>query len=84
MGVTKESLETALKEKVGAIHVEAVDMSDGCGQNFEVIVVSPQFEGKSVLQKHRMVNDAVKDQVSQLHAFSQKTFTPEKWREANQ
>ena len=26
-----------------------------CGSSFEVAVVSPQFEGKALLQRHRMV-----------------------------
>lgn len=43
----------------------------GCGQNFELKIVSPMFEGKTTLQKHRMVNEALKDQIALVHAFSQ-------------
>ena len=31
------------------------DFSDGCGYKFEVVVVSSQFEGKPLLQRHRLV-----------------------------
>ncbi|KAI8616094.1 hypothetical protein BC830DRAFT_1043507, partial [Chytriomyces sp. MP71] len=34
---------------------EAVDNSDGCGQAFEVIVVSSAFEGKNLLARHSLV-----------------------------
>jgi hypothetical protein len=32
-----------------------VDTSDGCGSKFEVEVVSPLFEGKALLARHRLV-----------------------------
>lgn len=43
--VTPERIETKLKEALGATHVQASDLSDGCGAKFEVLVVSPVFEG---------------------------------------
>lgn len=32
-------------QELGAIHVEAEDLSDGCGSKFSVIVVHDGFEG---------------------------------------
>ncbi|ORY42155.1 bola-like protein, partial [Rhizoclosmatium globosum] len=78
-GVPKSQLESVLREKLSATHVEATDKSDGCGQNFEVIVVSALFEGKPLLARHRLVNDAAKDEISKVHAFSQKCYTPQQW-----
>jgi len=52
----------------------------GDGRHFEAEVVSPAFEGKSLIQRHRMVMEAVKEQVAsdELHALSIKsTKTPE-------
>ncbi|KAJ3129172.1 hypothetical protein HK100_008790 [Physocladia obscura] len=54
-----------------AAEKDAQDKSDGCGQNFEVIVVSDLFDGKPLLARHRLVNDAAKDEISKIHAFSQ-------------
>ena len=31
------------------------DVGDGCGSKFEVEVESPQFEGKALLARHRLV-----------------------------
>lgn len=56
-----------------------MDESDGCGGKFNVIIVSPEFEGKSILQRHRLVNTALADELKTIHAFSQKTYTPEQW-----
>lgn len=47
-------LEDKLKIKLEATHVQVSDDSDGCGGKFSVIIVSKAFEGKSLLQKHRL------------------------------
>ncbi|RHZ49130.1 hypothetical protein Glove_529g50 [Diversispora epigaea] len=82
--VTKESLERTLQEKFEAKHVEVVDTSGGCGNSFEVVIVSSMFEGKSILQRHRLVNEACKLEIAQLHAFSQKNYTPSQWTNLQQ
>jgi hypothetical protein len=48
--VTPEQIEAKLKEALGATHVQAMDLSDGCGAKFEVLAVSGVFEGRSVSQ----------------------------------
>lgn len=55
------------------------DESDGCGGKFSAIIVSEQFAGKALLQRHRLVNTALQEELKTIHAFSQKTFTPEQW-----
>ncbi|KNC97757.1 uncharacterized protein SPPG_06758 [Spizellomyces punctatus DAOM BR117] len=79
MPVAQSHLEAQIKSKLEAEHVEVTDTSNGCGQSFEVVIVSKLFAGKPLLSRHRMVNEALKDEISQIHAFSQKTFTPEQW-----
>jgi acid stress-induced BolA-like protein IbaG/YrbA len=50
----------------------------GDGRHFEAVVVSEAFEGKSLIQQHRMVKDTVKAQIEseELHALSIKTRLP--------
>ncbi|XP_051755562.1 bolA-like protein 2 isoform X2 [Ctenopharyngodon idella] len=50
-----------------------------CAASFKVLVVSPQFEGKPLLQRHRMVNNCLAEELKEIHAFEQKTLTPEQW-----
>ena len=59
------------------------DTSGGCGQSFEVLVVSSEFEGKPLLQRHRLVNNCLAEELKIIHAFSQKTYTPEQWAKMN-
>lgn len=58
---------------------QVVDESDGCGGKFNVVIVSSEFEGKSLLQRHRLVNTTLAEELKTIHAFSQKNYTPEQW-----
>mmetsp|Transcript_5037 Transcript_5037/g.7521 ORF Transcript_5037/g.7521 Transcript_5037/m.7521 type:complete len:104 (-) Transcript_5037:229-540(-) len=73
--ITCEHLKSVLTEKVGASIVLAVDESDGCGAKFSIVVVSNSFEGVPLLERHRMVNDALKEEMKSIHALSMKTWT---------
>lgn len=46
---------------------------------FEAIIVSPQFEKKTTLARHRLVNAALKEQIAAIHAWTPKCNTPEEW-----
>jgi stress-induced morphogen len=51
----------------------------GCGQMFEAIIVSPKFEKKMTLARHRLVNGLLKQEIAAIHAWTPKCFTPEEW-----
>ncbi len=59
-----------------------VDVS-GDGRHFEAVVVAADFEGKSLVERHRMVMSTVHDQIAsdELHALSIKAMTPRQWEE---
>ncbi|XP_078181970.1 bolA-like family protein [Carex rostrata] len=81
MGVTKEDVETTLTSALKPTHLEVVDTSGGCGASFEVEIVSEQFEGKRLLERHRLVNTALTEQMKEIHALSiKKALTPAQWK----
>ena len=51
----------------------------GCGQMFQAMIVSPQFDKKNTLARHRLVNSALKEEIAAIHAWTPKCFTPEEW-----
>ena len=53
----------------------------GDGSHFDAVVISTDFDGKSPIQKQRLVMDTVRAQIEsgELHALSIKTFTPDQW-----
>ncbi|AWU76222.1 uncharacterized protein C5L36_0C01700 [Pichia kudriavzevii] len=81
MSLTAESLSDIIRSRLEATEVEVQDMSGGCGQAFAVIIVSDVFQGKNKLARHRLVNSALKDEISAIHAFTQKVFTVAEWEE---
>ncbi|KAK3879362.1 hypothetical protein Pcinc_016054 [Petrolisthes cinctipes] len=81
---TEEYIRSKLTKDLEATHVEVVDQSDGCGGKFSVVVVSPKFTGKPLLQRHRLVNGVLEEELKTIHAFSMKTLTPEQWEQQQQ
>lgn len=52
------------------------DVSDSCpGSKFIIVVVSKDFEGKPLLDRHRAVNDAIKPLMATIHAVTIKAWT---------
>jgi len=81
MPYTPADLEEKLKTELDATHVTVEDYSDGCGMKFGCIVVSEKFIGKPLLQRHRLVNAALAEEMKTIHALTQKTYTPEQWED---
>ncbi|XP_050204671.1 protein BOLA2 [Mercurialis annua] len=85
MGVTKEQVESTLNSKLSPSHLEVTDTSGGCGASFAIEIVSEQFEGKRLLERHRLVNGALEEEMKQIHALSiKKAVTPQQWEQQQQ
>jgi len=64
------SIEQSIRAGMTATHVEVA----GDGAHFEAVIVSPSFEGLS------LVYAALGDRMRvEIHALSMKTLTPEEW-----
>ena len=54
------------------------------GDHLSLIVVSAQFEGQSLVARHRAVYAAAGELLQQeIHSLSMKTLTPEEWEQAD-
>jgi acid stress-induced BolA-like protein IbaG/YrbA len=52
----------------------------GDGHHFEAVIVSPEFRGRSRVQRHQLVYRALGDRMrEEIHALSMQTHTPEEW-----
>ncbi|KAI1307557.1 Protein BOLA2 [Halotydeus destructor] len=78
-GYTAEYFKDKITTQLPASHMQIVDVSCGCGAKFESTIVSEQFKGKSLIQRHRMVNLLIKDELKLIHAFSMNTLTPDQY-----
>ena len=86
MGPTAAALETRLREVLAPSILVVLDESaghaghvgangSGFGTHFRVRIAAAQFDGKSRLQRHRLVYDALQDFIDQgLHALAIETL----------
>jgi BolA-like protein 1 len=57
------------------------NVPEGSESHFKVCVVSTEFEGKSPIQRHRVVNTLLKKELEAgLHALSIQAKTPAQWQ----
>lgn len=74
--VTPESIKHSIEQGMATAHVSV----NGDGQHFEAVIVSAEFAGKSRVQRHQRVYQALGDRMrEEIHALSMKTSTPEEW-----
>ncbi|CCK68499.1 Bol2p KNAG_0B00500 [Huiozyma naganishii CBS 8797] len=77
---TEADLRTKIEQTVPRVYnVIVTDLSYGCGQSFDVVVVSDEFAQKNKIQRSRIVNAALKEELKSIHAFSCKCYTEEEW-----
>lgn len=70
-GITPDTLTQTLKSSsLSPTHVDIQDISGGCGASFAAMIVSDEFKGKSALQRHRLVNGLLKDEIKAIHAWT--------------
>jgi stress-induced morphogen len=78
--ITPEEIKQTLERTLPGSTVETRDLTGG-GDHWQVIIVSPAFEGKGLLEQHRMVNEALKGAMDdeRIHALALKTYSPAQW-----
>ncbi|MFY8041320.1 MAG: BolA family protein [Rhodoferax sp.] len=54
---------------------------EGDGRHWYATIVSPEFEGKRLVQRQRLVYATLGNrmQTDEVHALSMKTFSPAEW-----
>ena len=71
--VTPESIKHGIETGLACERVEVI----GDGQHFQALIVSPAFEGRSRVQRHQLVYQALGDRMrEEIHALSMQKLTP--------
>lgn len=69
-------LMNKLRERIPNIKdVDVIDISHGCGDMFKVYVASSEFNGKTLIQQHRLIQQALKEDVKNWHGLTIETET---------
>ena len=70
---TPEQIQSYIQQGIACSHLAV----EGDGQHFYATVVSAEFEGKRLIQRHQLVYAALGDRMKvEVHALSIKAFTP--------
>ena len=85
------TIEAKLGEALHPVHLEVINESamhnvpPGSETHFKVLVVSPAFAGLGLVDRHRRVNEALRDELrGGVHALSIRALTPDQWGEKSE
>jgi acid stress-induced BolA-like protein IbaG/YrbA len=71
--VTPEDVKRYIAAGLECEHLEV----EGDGRHFEALIVSREFEGKRLVQRHQLVYRALGERMrEEIHALSMKTLSP--------
>ena len=81
-------IEQKLATGIAAKHLEVVNESGnhnvpaGSESHFKVVIVSEDFAEKKLLQRHRMINEVLAEELQgKIHALALHTYTEAEWQE---
>jgi acid stress-induced BolA-like protein IbaG/YrbA len=75
--MTADELQNIISAGLRCEHIQV----NGDGRHWEAVIVSPEFEGKRLIQRHQRVYATLgaRMHTDEVHALSMKTFTPAEW-----
>ena len=77
MDTTPELIHGYLAAGLDCTHLAV----EGDGRHFTALIVSPEFTGKRLIQRHQIVYAALGDRMrEEIHALSMKTLTPDEYQ----
>ena len=79
--MTAAELQSLISAGLPCTHLEV----DGDGRHWSAVIVSAEFEGKRLIQRHQRVYATLgaRMQTDEVHALSMQTLTPAEWAAAS-
>jgi acid stress-induced BolA-like protein IbaG/YrbA len=75
--MTPDQLKARIETLSPGTEAQVMDLT-GTQDHYQVVVVSPVFEGKMMIEQHRLVMGTVQAEIDsgEVHALTMKTFSP--------
>ncbi len=82
--MTKEQMIKRIETLAPGTKVEMTDLT-GSQDHWQALIVSPAFEGKIVMEQHRLVYALFAEEIksNEVHALTIKTFSPTQYKKFN-
>jgi len=79
--MTPAQLKERLETLATGTQAEVNDLT-GTQDHYQAVVVSPVFEGKLMIEQHRMVYKLLQSEIdsNEVHALTLKTYTPQQFQ----
>ena len=84
---TQETIEKKLAHGLDLRHLQVINESGnhnvppGSESHFKVVLVAPEFEAMTLLERHRLVNRLLADELAGgVHALAIHAYTEDEWR----
>jgi len=79
--MTAEQLQAIIAAGLPCEHLHV----EGDGRHWYATLVSAEFEGKRLIQRHQRVYATLGEKIKtdEVHALSMKTYTPAEWQAAS-
>jgi len=78
--MTPQELKSRIEGLAPGTQANVTDLT-GTMDHYQALVVSPVFEGRITLERHRLVMSTVQAEIDsgEVHALTMKTYTPEQY-----
>ena len=90
MGPIQNKITQKIEQSIQTDYLEVLNESDshnvpaGSESHFKITLVSPDFEGKNLIARHRQVNAILKDELANdIHALALHTYDSSEWQQRN-
>ncbi len=79
--MTPDQLKARIETIAPGTNVEVMDLT-GTQDHYQAVVVSPAFQGKMMIEQHRLVFGVLQSEIDsgEVHALTLKTFTPDQYK----
>ncbi|WP_430505497.1 BolA family protein [Haloparvum sp. PAK95] len=75
-------IESAIPDAEARVTMPRVHNDEAEDDHYAAVIVSPAFEGETLVDQHQMVYDALDDHMTtDIHAMELSTYTPEAYAE---
>lgn len=81
--MTPEQMKERLESLAPGTYAEVTDLT-GTQDHYQAVIVSPAFEGRKMIEQHRMVYGLFREEMKteEVHALTMKTFTPAEYEKS--
>ncbi|MDH5445203.1 MAG: BolA/IbaG family iron-sulfur metabolism protein [Gammaproteobacteria bacterium] len=86
----QSQIEMKLADGLSVKHIEVVNESSNHNvppdseSHFKLVLVAPEFEGKTLINRHRLINSLLADELkNQIHALAMHTYTEDEWNKVS-